>query len=126
MAVVSTKMKNGKESTLLEVIDVASMSYSIDAKTGLGTKTGAADVARFLGSLETLAPGALKPSELAQLRTAFMTTYLSAFRKDSRMDRAEFADAEKWYALEMRVAVLRNDPSAKAGLLALLAAGGAP
>lgn len=42
------------------------------------------------------------------------------------MNRAEFADAERWYAIEMQVAVLRDDPGGKARLLTLVDEGGAP
>ena len=54
--------KNSKESKFkkLGVIDVGSMQWSMSG--GKGIKTGAADTARFLGSLETLLPGALRPT----------------------------------------------------------------
>ncbi len=100
------------------MIDVGSMSYSVEG--GRGTKTGAADIARFLGSLETLAPGALAPSELADVRTAFADSYFREYSKTHDLDRSAYAHAEKWYAIEMQIAVVRNHPSGKARLMSLL------
>ncbi len=107
----------------LAVFDVGSMQYSIDPSTKLGIKTGAADVARFLNSLETLAPGKLSASELDGLREAFAMKYFEAYRvgPDRRaVDQTAYAKAARWYQIEMEVAILRNDARAKARLLSLL------
>lgn len=113
----------------LGVFDVGSMKWSIDRKTHLGIKTGAADVARFLNSLETLSPGKLSASELAELRTSFRNVYFDKYLvgADNRpVDRTEYAKAERWYQIEMEVAILRSDARAKARLLSLLGLDGGP
>ena len=63
----------------LGLIDVASMKWSFDA-AGHGTKSGAADVGRFLESLVTLAPGKLTDTDLTTLRREFMETYTTGLR----------------------------------------------
>lgn len=84
-------------------------------------------MARFLNSLETLAPGKLSVSELDGLREAFATKYFEAYRvgPDRRaVDQTAYAKAARWYQIEMEVAILRNDARAKARLLSLLGLSG--
>jgi len=101
------------------MIDVGSMQHAVSA-SGTGTKTGAADVARFLGSLETMAPGLLSATDLHDLRVAFMTAYTGEVRQSGLYDPAAQAVAGAWYRLELEVAVLKSDPSAKSRILRLL------
>jgi hypothetical protein len=103
----------------VDVIDVGAMSFSVN-DAGRGTKTGAADVARFLGSLETLQPGALAPDELGTLRTAFLKTYFKTSSNTRRIDRDAYAAAEVWYRIELQAVVVANDPSQKLKLLELV------
>jgi hypothetical protein len=116
----------------VSVIDVGSMQWSLEApgKAGDGTtngnKTGAADVARFLGSLETLTPGALAPREIAEIRREFEKVYYNSFARNHHvLDRTNYAAAEKWYRIEIQVTAMRGDPSAKARLLDLVGPSGA-
>jgi aminoglycoside phosphotransferase len=104
----------------LGVIDVGSMKWSVEGRKG--TKTGAADVARLLESLETVQQGKLTSGEIALLRDAFMKTYLANYRADAGydLDTTNHALAEKWYRLEFEVAVLKSDPSAKNRILKVL------
>ncbi|MEJ7599062.1 MAG: hypothetical protein WKG01_14230 [Kofleriaceae bacterium] len=102
----------------LAMIDVGSMKWSVE--NGRGTKTGAADVARFLGSLETFAPGNLTTTEVRALRKAFLKSYFVNYAAHQRVDRVAYARAERWFRIEMEVAVLKSDPTAKARILHLL------
>jgi hypothetical protein len=106
----------------LGVIDVGSMTWSVDKSTGRGTKTGAADTARLLGSLETLHPGYLTSAEVRYLRGEFMKTYAAQYRADARRELGlvSYEQAEKWYRLEMEVAVLKSDARAKPRIMQLL------
>ncbi len=105
----------------LGVIDVGSMFWSVDLRTHHGTKTGAADVARVLGSLETIAPGTLRPEEIAGLRSAFKVKYFAVYQKlgGHPLDRASYEQAERWYRLEMELAVLKSDPRSKPRVMKL-------
>lgn len=107
------------------LIDVGSMDWSIGAD-GKGNKTGAADVARFLSSLETLAPGALSAGELGALRDEFRKAYFKEYEQHHAIDRTSYEGAEKWYALELQIAILRGDPSTKPQLMSLLGLDGTP
>jgi hypothetical protein len=102
----------------LGVIDVGSMKWSIN-DAGKGTKTGAADVARLLGSLETLHPGKLMPGEVQQLREHFMMVYRGQYRELAQhgLNVSKYDSAERWYRLEMEIAALKSDPSAKPRIL---------
>ncbi|HWU88820.1 MAG TPA: hypothetical protein VN253_16250, partial [Kofleriaceae bacterium] len=106
----------------LGLIDVGSMSWSIDARTGKGTKTGAADVARFLGSLETLHPGKLTPGEVRILQDTFMKKYLQQYRADAHrdLDGDRYRQAENWYRLEMEIAALKAGVDVKSRIMRLL------
>jgi hypothetical protein len=105
----------------LSVVDVGAMKYSIDGKTGQAIKTGAVDVARFLGSLETL-PSNLTSSELHQLRDNFTQAYFKSLRASSGhdVDRAKFKQAETWYRIEVEVMAIKSDSRGKRRLLQLL------
>ncbi len=90
-----------------------------------GTKTGAADVARCLNSLETLfEPGTLSVADLQRLHSAFKQEHFKNYRVGSahkRVNEAEYAKAERWYKLEMEVSIMReNDPAGRARVLRLL------
>jgi hypothetical protein len=98
------------------------MTWSVDKHTGKGIKTGAADIARLLGSLETLYPGKLTTAELSDLRKDFMRTYSSHYRADARRELSlgSYDQAERWYRLELEVAVLKSDSRAKPRIIQLL------
>ena len=104
------------------VIDLDKMRYSIEEGTQAATRTGAADVARFLGSLETLQPGALSPVEVTGLREAFSAQYGVQYRKSAGhdLDTSQYAKAETWYRAELEVGRLKADVHAKARLMQLL------
>jgi hypothetical protein len=106
----------------LGLIDVGSMVWSVDKHTGKGIKTGAADVARLLGSLETLCPGQLTPAELQALRSDFMKTYSKQYRGEARhdLDLAKYEQAAKWYRIELEVAVIKSDARAKVRIQKIL------
>ncbi len=111
-----------RQYTELGVIDVGSMAYSVDAH-GKGTKTGAADVARFLGSLDTLHPGALTAAEISRLRQAFLRDYFREYTVGTSKRPVNIVDydkAETWYRLEMEIAISRSDARAKSRILQLL------
>lgn len=104
------------------VIDVGSMQWSVDTD-GRGTKTGAADVGRFLESLETVAPGRLSAAQLELLKTKFLEQYEKEL--GTTVDRT-FFDADRWYRLELELAALKSDPTAKMRVLHLLGMEPAP
>ena len=108
----------GKGYKDVAMIDVGSMKWSVDK--GKGTKTGAADVARVLGSLETFAPNNLTAGEVKVIRDAFLARYFENYGARESVDRAAYAKAEKWFRIEMEIAVLKKDPRAKARILRLL------
>jgi len=69
----------------VNVIDVGNMRWSHAGADG--NKTGINDVAKYLGSLETLHPAAanrLQPAELAQIAAAFVPAYLLEFNQGGR------------------------------------------
>jgi len=97
----------------LSVIDVGSMRWSFDRPLGepgaQAIKTGAADVARFLGSLESIAPGKLSEAEIGKLREAFENTYF----KRVLVAKPEYEAAETWYRIEMElIAAVGGDKTA--------------
>jgi hypothetical protein len=98
----------------LEVIDVGAAKWSFDGNPTVGAKgkgTGAADLARFLGSLETMFPGNLRPHEVQALRDKFMWAYLAQYKTGKSPGfQSNYADAEKWYRIELELTVLA-DPS---------------
>ncbi len=104
------------------VIDLDKMRYSIEEGTQAATRTGAADVARFLGSLETLQPGALSPVEVTVLRKAFSRQYSAQYLVTAGhdLDTSQYAKAESWYRAELEVGRLKSDAHAKARLMKLL------
>jgi hypothetical protein len=111
----------------LTVIDVGSMVWSIESgKTsntthvgnGKGIKTGAADVARLLESLESLHPGKLGPAEVQQLSDEFARVYGAGYHVP---DAVAYEKAERWYRVELELAVLKKpDATAKARIFHLL------
>lgn len=109
----------------LGVIDVSAMRWSVDMQTGKGTKTGAADVARLLGSLETLRPGELTTTELGTLRSEFMRAYSGQYAKQTgrAANTRAYGQAVNWYRIEMEVSILKSDASAKSRILQLLEIG---
>ena len=105
----------------LAVIDVKSMAHSLEPGSTRGIKTGAADVARFLISLETLAPGVLSATDLHELRGAFLKMYFAEYKVGGRpVDRAAYGVAERWYQLELEIGLVARDPNHKPRLLQLL------
>jgi hypothetical protein len=106
----------------LGLIDVGSMVWSVDKQTRKGIKTGAADVARLLGSLETLLPGKLTSAELYVLRDSFIRQYSREYRREARheLDLVNYEKAAKWYRIELEVTVLKSDVRAKARLMEML------
>jgi hypothetical protein len=127
---------SGTDNSTLTMFDVDKMQYSVpqgalngDVANIKGNKTGAADVARFLNSLETLAPGKLRPDELQRLEVAFKNTYFEKYRVGSdqhRVSRSEYQKAERWYELEMELAIIGSDPGAKDRILKLVGPRGEP
>jgi hypothetical protein len=101
--VVSTEGTGAAAKTTVGVIDVGSMKWSVTA-AGDGNKTGAADVARFLGSFETMFPGKLTGAEMARLRTAFERAYFA----DVPAAQADFEAAIKLYGVELEIAALNK------------------
>jgi hypothetical protein len=106
----------------LGVVDVGSMKWSVDDNTGKGIKTGAADVARLLGSLETLHPGKLTSGEVRVLREEFMGKYREQYRVSAHrdLDGDKYRQAERWYRLEMEIGVLKSDVGAKSRIMQIL------
>jgi len=88
----------------VNVIDVGAMQYSL--KDGKGVDTGAADLARFEQSLETLHPGKLTPAEVKRLREAFEAAYFAA----TKISPADLEAARIMYAVEVEIAVMRANP----------------
>jgi hypothetical protein len=71
----------------VNVFDVDGMQWSIDKATEQGTKTGASDLGRFIGSLGTMHVGkanSLNASEQRQIRDAFLFAYFQASAAVSR------------------------------------------
>lgn len=124
---------SGNNNSDLTMFDVDNMKWSVpkgafegDLANVKGTKTGAADVARFLNSLETLAPGKLRADELNALRQEFKDAYFAKYRVGSdrhSVSRSEYAKAERWYQLEMEMAII-DKPGAKERVLKLVTAEG--
>jgi hypothetical protein len=85
------------------VIDVGSMKYSLDDK-GKGTKIGAADVGRFMQSLEASHPGKLNAGEIAALQKAFTQEYFA----HSKVKREDFEAGITLYRAELELAALKN------------------
>ena len=120
---------SGNNNSDLTVFDVDKVQWSVpdgalDRPTGAvdGTKTGAADVARFLNSLETLAPGKLTPGDLRDLRSAFNDAYFRNYKVGSdqhRVARSQYEKAERWYQLEMEMTII-DKPGAKERVLRLI------
>jgi aminoglycoside phosphotransferase len=110
------------EGGTISVIDAGTMRSSLDEASGFGTKTGAADVAWLLGSLETLHPGALSPSEVSDLRFQFTKSYNDEFQgvAHRRLNDNVYEKAEEWYRLELEIVALKSDPLAKSRILSLL------
>lgn len=103
----------------LGLIDVGSMKWAFEggnAQVGAkGKVTGAADIARFLGSLETMFPGNLQPHEVTALREKFMWAYTQGYRQGKYPEfLANIAVAEKWYRLELEFTVLTDPNSSHA------------
>jgi hypothetical protein len=109
----------------LGVIDVGAMQWSMPSTgkhadggnvydpNGKGMKTGAADLARFLGSLETMFPGNLKPHEIQALRDKFLWAYTEHYKPGKTGDfKKNYADAEKWYRIELELTVLAGAQAA--------------
>jgi hypothetical protein len=121
---------SGNNNSDLTMFDVDKVQYSLSdhALEGnlagvKGNKTGAADVARFLNSLETLAPGKLRADELQELEMAFKDRYFKKYRVGSDehgVSRTEYEKAERWYELEMELAIVVTDPAAKERILRLV------
>jgi hypothetical protein len=121
---------SGNNNSDLAMFDVDKMQYSIpkgalegDLANVKGDKTGAADMARFLSSLETLAPGELRSDELQKLEAAFKRSYFRNYRVGSDghfVSRSDYEAAARWYELEVDLTILAKDPGTKARLLKLV------
>ena len=85
----------------VNVIDVGTMKYSL--KNGVGADTGAADLARFEQSLETLHPGKLSAVEADHLKAAFEQAYFAAIG----IPAADLQAAKILYAVEVEIAAMR-------------------
>jgi len=89
--------KDGK----LTTIDIGNMQYSF--KDGKPVGTGAADIARFLESLQSKRPGALTPEEVKNLTNHFNETY---FSKNKSATPADLEAATMLYRAELEMAVI--------------------
>jgi hypothetical protein len=95
----------------VKVIDVGTMKWSVDGK-GQGQGTGAADVARFLESLQSKRPGALTPEEVAQLTTAFNQAYFAEMH--GKVSPADLDAATTIYRAQLEMSIIRaSSPDAK-------------
>jgi len=121
---------SGNNNSELTMFDVDKVQWSVSPGTLdgpqsgkiTGTRTGAADIARFLSSLETLAPGKLRPDELLALREKFKEVYFQKYRVGSdkhKVARTEYEKAERWYQLEMEMAII-DTPGARERILKLV------
>jgi hypothetical protein len=102
--------------------DVNSMAYSRNKTTGRFDKSGAADFARILGSLETMYPGRLSDAEVKGVCDAFFDEYKRHGGDHARIvDDAAFKLVVRWYRLELELmlAVL-GDTSANQRILKLI------
>jgi tRNA A-37 threonylcarbamoyl transferase component Bud32 len=86
------------------VIDFDKMQWSLN-KQGEGIDTGAADLARFGQSLETLHPGKLTTAEADALRAAFEKAYFDAMA-GTGVTPAVLDAAKKMYAVETEIAAM--------------------
>lgn len=87
----------------LSTIDIGNMQYSF--KDGKPVGTGAADIARFLESLESKRPGALTPEEVKELTTLFNETY---FAQNKSASPADLEAATLLYRAELEMAVIKS------------------
>ncbi len=90
----------------VRVIDVGSMKWSLD-KHGNGTSTGAADVGRFMQSIEASASGKLEASEVARVQGAFQDEYFKA----SKLSREDFEPGVRLFRADLEVAAMRSPDS---------------
>ncbi|HWU88901.1 MAG TPA: DUF4157 domain-containing protein [Kofleriaceae bacterium] len=89
----------------LKVIDVSDMQWSIDG-SGKVKGTGAADVARFLESLQSKRPGALTPAEVRELTELFNKTYFGEMK--GRITEADLAAATTMYRAQLELSIIKN------------------
>jgi hypothetical protein len=86
----------------VRVIDVGSMKWSVDA-AGKGKSTGAADVGRFMQSLEASNTGTLTAAEMGHVQKSFMDTYLGA----SGVAKADFEPGVLLFRAQLEMAAIR-------------------
>lgn len=89
----------------LKVIDVSDMQWSIDG-SGKVKGTGAADVARFLESLQSKRPGALTPEEVQAMTDLFNKTYFGEMK--GRVTEADLAAATAMYRAQLELSIIKN------------------
>jgi hypothetical protein len=95
----------------LRMIDVGSMQWSLDG-AGKPKGTGAADVARFLESLESKRPGSLTPEEVAQLTKLFNDTYFHEMH--GKVTPADLDAATAMYRAQLEISIVKSArPDAK-------------
>ena len=89
----------------LQMIDVGNMKYSV-GKDGAPVGTGAADVGRFLESLESKHPGALSAAESKALTDAFNKEYFKHMK--GKITPADLEAATLLYRVELELAVIKQ------------------
>jgi hypothetical protein len=95
----------------LRLLDVGSMQWSVDS-AGKPKGTGAADVARFLESLQSKRPGALTPEEIAQFTKRFNDTYFHEMQ--GKVTPADLEAATAMYRAQLEIFIVKTArPSAK-------------
>lgn len=87
----------------LKVIDVGDMQWSIDG-SGKVKGTGAADVARFLESLQSKRPGALAPAEVRALTELFNRTYFGEMK--GKITETDLAAATVLYRAQLELSII--------------------
>ena len=87
----------------LHVIDVGTMKYSLDAQ-GKGNDTGAADLGRFVESVEVAAEGRLSPADIQRIQHSFLAEYFAS----TKLSPADFYAGIKLFRVELEIAVINH------------------
>jgi hypothetical protein len=86
----------------LKVIDVGTMKHSLDGAKG--KSTGAADVGRFMQSVQVAAEGKLSAGEVARVQQSFLDAYFAA----SKIAPSDFEAGLKLFRSELEMAVINK------------------
>lgn len=87
----------------VHVIDVGTMKYSLDEK-GHGKSTGAADVGRFMQSLQASSEGKLSAADVARIQRAFLDRYFDIMK----VARADFEPGIRLFRAELEMAAMNK------------------